>query len=216
MNYIDNLSSISCLKFCDKDTKRNGKRRLVSSKECKKDLKGKLESIFKAVDEGVDKYNFIRTIFNPESKTRGYDAGTLNTAIVECLQREFSDHWKWGKYKRFILNLPGYLFLVKKLDNKGFPMNIRTKHSISIANQAQLCLFDEDVVYEPIIYIGYQVTKTGEVVNPRLVYIDEEEIKWEMTKDNYTKNKVVDVHLETKEEKSIVSLKKQQEAKKAN
>lgn len=193
-----------------KGSKNKNKRRIITSKECEIDLKNYLESIFGAVVRGIDKYNEIRLLFSPQSKTRGFDAGALNTAIVESLQKTFPDNWYWGMYKRFILRLSNYLFLVKKLDRNGMPMNIKTSHNDNISNQTMRSLFnDGSASAEPIVYIGYQASKTGEVLNPRLVYIDEGNKKWELFQQDITQvNKVSIYSMDTTDKKtSLVSFK---------
>lgn len=76
-------------------TSRSGKRRQVYKDECLLDLKKDLPKIFKAFNKGVKKFNKVSSMFNPESKVR-FDASVLNTSIVESLQVEFSNNWKWG------------------------------------------------------------------------------------------------------------------------
>lgn len=167
-------------------TMRSGKRRQVSQDECLLDLKNELPRIFKAFNRGVKKFNKVSSMFNPESKVR-FDASVLNTSIVESLQVEFSKNWKWGKYKRFILRLHDYIFLVKKLNNNNMPMNIKTKHVNTISNQLSLPMFSSDVYQDdPILFFGYKVDRMGEIVSPQVVYIDENQAKWIVTENDVT------------------------------
>lgn len=89
-------------------------------------------------------------------------------------------------------------------------MNIKTSHNLGIANQMQLNLFNDEPnsISEPIIYIGYQVSDIGEVLNPRLMYIDEGHIKWTITKDSLTNSNVAPIFVKEKLEEPLVSLKK--------
>ncbi|WP_298782639.1 hypothetical protein [uncultured Polaribacter sp.] len=167
-------------------TSRRGKRRQVSKDECLHDLKKDLPKFFLAFNKGVKKYNLVSSMFNPESKVR-FDASVLNTSIVESLQVEFSDYWKWGKYKRFVLKLGDYIFLVKKLNNKNKPMNVKTKHVNTISNQLNLSLFDSEVYQDdPILFFGYKVDRMGEIISPQIVYIDESEVRWIVSENDVT------------------------------
>ncbi|MDT0644977.1 hypothetical protein RM553_19245 [Zunongwangia sp. F363] len=165
---------------------RRGKRRQVSREECLLDLKKDLPKFFMAFNKAVKKYNKVASMFNPNSKVR-FDASVLNTSIVESLQEEFSDNWKWGKYKRFILKLGDYIFLVKKFNNRNKPMNIKTKHVNTISNQLSLSLFDNDVYQDdPILFFGYKIDRMGEIVSPQIVYIDEDQVKWIVSENDVT------------------------------
>ena len=172
-------------------TIRSGKRRQVSQDECLLDLKKYLPRIFKAFNTGVKKFNKVSSMFNPESKVR-FDASVLNTSIVESLQVEFSNNWKWGKYKRFILRLNDYIFLVKKLNNNNMPMNIKTKHVNTISNQLSLPMFNTEVYQDdPILFFGYKVDRMGEIVSPQVVYIDENQVKWIVTDNDVTRTETL-------------------------
>jgi hypothetical protein len=167
-------------------TNRSGKRRQVSQRECLHDLKKDLPRIFKAFNRSVKKFNKVSSMFNPESKVR-FDASVLNTSIVESLQEEFSNNWKWGKYKRFILRLNDYIFLVKKLNNNNMPMNIKTKHVNTISNQLSLPMFNSEVYQDdPILFFGYKTDRMGEIVSPQIVYIDENQVKWIISENEVT------------------------------
>ncbi|MDN3593453.1 hypothetical protein [Zunongwangia endophytica] len=165
---------------------RRGKRRQISREECLLDLKKDLPKFFLAFNRAVKKYNKVASMFNPNSKVR-FDASVLNTSIVESLQDEFSNNWKWGKYKRFILKLGDYIFLVKKFNNGNKPMNIKTKHVNTISNQLSLSLFDNDVYQDdPILFFGYKIDRMGEVFSPQIVYIDEDQVKWIVSESDVT------------------------------
>lgn len=165
---------------------RRGKRRQISREECLLDLKKDLPKFFLAFNKAVKKYNKVASMFNPNSKVR-FDASVLNTSIVESLQNEFSNNWKWGKYKRFILKLEEYMFLVKKFNNSNKPMNIKTKHVNTISNQLSLSLFDNDVYQDdPILFFGYKIDRMGEIFSPQIVYIDEDRVNWIVTENDVT------------------------------
>lgn len=165
---------------------RRGKRRQVSREECLLDLKKDLPKLFYAFNKAVKKYNKVASMFNPNSKVR-FDASVLNTSIVESLQEVFSDNWKWGRYKRFILKLGDYIFLVKKFNTQNKPMNIKTRHVNTISNQLSLSLFNSEVYQDdPILFFGYKIDKMGEVFSPQIVYIDEDQVKWIVSENDVT------------------------------
>lgn len=165
---------------------RRGKRRQVSREECLLDLKKDLPKFFYAFNKAVKKYNKVSSMFNPNSKVR-FDASVLNTCIVESLQEAFSDNWKWGKYKRFILKLGDYIFLVKKFNTQNKPMNIKTRHVNTISNQLSLSLFNSDVYQDdPILFFGYKIDRMGEIFSPQIVYIDEDQVKWIVSENDVT------------------------------
>lgn len=61
------------------------------------------------------------------------------------------------------------------------PMNIKTEHFLKIENQQEGYLFsEEEDCIAPIVFFGYSKSPIGELTNPRLVYIDEEMVKWTM------------------------------------
>src|SRR5690606_23483455 len=86
----------------------------------------------------------------------------------------------YGRYRRLILKVKGYVILFKKLNSKGMPMNIYTENVRKLSNQEiQLSLFNESKYSEsPILYFGYEKNKLGEYTQPRIVYIDENKIKF--------------------------------------
>lgn len=167
-------------------TKRYGKRRQVSKNECLYDLKAYLPKLFLAFNKGVKKYNMVSAMFNHESKVR-FNAALLNTSIIESVQIEFKDYWRWGKYKRFILKLKDYIFLIKKMDRNNKPMNIKTQHVNTISNQLSLSLFDNEVYQDdPILFFGYKVDRQGEIYSPQITYIDDNNVMWIITEDDGT------------------------------
>ena len=75
----------------------------------------------------------------------------------------------------------GFLYL----DKNDMPMNIRTVLSDSIENQLQGSLFEDD--YDgtsPILFFGYKKDSLGLFVQPKLVYIDEGKVCWEINENN--------------------------------
>jgi hypothetical protein len=170
------------------------KRRIISAKECKHDLKKHLEVLFESVNQGIDNYYQILSLFPVESRIRALEASILNAKITEAIQSNFSENWKFGKYRRFILRINCYNILFKKLDNKDMPMNVRTKHVEAIENQYQLNLFEESSfsnVIEPIVFLGYKKDKWGTITDPKLVYIDEGRIQWTISRSDITEGKNV-------------------------
>lgn len=160
------------------NSERFNKRREVSKEECLHDLRGELPKIFTAYIKGVEKYNKVMEEFPLEARIR-LDAPLLVSCIIQQIQKRFPDNWKFGRYKRFTLRISDYLILFKKLNNNNKPMNIKTKHVNSISNQLQLSLFNDDSFFtDPILFFGYKKDKSGEVISPQVVYIDEDSVKW--------------------------------------
>lgn len=155
------------------------KRRLAFEEGCLVDLRDSLPLLFKAYEDASLNYNEVVNKIPPNSRGRGFEASVFNTMLIQAIQSHFPDNWKFGKYKRFILQKDGYLILSKKLDNKGMPMNIKTKMVESINCQLMSSLFEESGYAEdPILYFGYKRDRLGNLHSPQLLYIDENQKKW--------------------------------------
>jgi len=64
-------------------------------------------------------------------------------------------------------------------------MNIKTKSVQAISKQLSLPLFNgKSTVEEPILYFGYRKDKTGNILDPKLVYVDESLVQWTVTHEN--------------------------------
>lgn len=160
-----------------------GKRRIInSSSECKHDMSKILPLLFQSHSEAVELYNTEIVQTPVEARNRCLEANLLNSKIMQCVQKHFPNDWILGKYKRFIVRKDGYLILFKKLDKKDMPMNIKTKSSIAIENQLQKSLFDDmGDVFEPVVFFGYRKDRFGNIHSPKLVYIDEGKVRFEIT-----------------------------------
>lgn len=157
----------------------NFKRRLASVEGCLIDLKDELPLIFRAFEKACKSYNNEVVQTPPEARCRGFEAALLNSKLIHGIQLYFPDSWRYGKYRRFVLYKNGYLILFKKLNSKGMPMNIRTKFVESINSQMMSSLFEHtDYVEDPILYFGYKKDRLGNIIQPQLVYIDENQVKW--------------------------------------
>lgn len=168
------------------------KRRLASEEGCLIDLQNELPLFFNAFEEACENYNNEVVQTPPESRCRGFEASLFNSKLIQGIQKYFPVNWKYGKYKRFILNTKGYLVLFKKLNNKGMPMNIRTNIVESINSQMMYSLFDNfDFVEEPILYFGYKKDRIGNIYQPQLVYIDENQIRWTIEESDIAVTKTV-------------------------
>lgn len=167
----------------NKGSEKKKRKRIISAKECKIELKSILPRLFEAYEDAVNQYNKEIVLTPPEARMRGFEAHLLNVKIVQSIQKFFTEDWKTGKYGRFMLYVKGYIILFKKLDKNDMPMNIRTKMTDSIENQLQGRLFqdDEDPI-APILFFGYKKNQFGELVDPKLVYIDENKVKWAINK----------------------------------
>ncbi|MBI9052339.1 MAG: hypothetical protein JEY96_00885 [Bacteroidales bacterium] len=162
----------------------NQKRRLASLEGCRLDLKEELPLLFRAFNQAFTAYEREVVQTPPEARARGFEASLLNSKMIQSIQSNFPVNWKFGKYRRFTLRIKGYIVLFKKFNNKGLPMNIKTKSVAAISQQLSLSLFDEEsYVAEPILFFGYKKDKIGNIAAPKLVYIDEDKVKWTITQD---------------------------------
>jgi len=161
------------------------KRRLASFEGCKIDLEYELPLLFKAFKEAFASYEKEIIQTRPDARARGFEASLLNSKMIQSVQDHFPLYWKFGRYKRFVLRINGYIILFKKLNNSDRPMNIKTKSVDAISNQLSLPLFDsESSIVEPILFFGYKKNSLGEIVDPKLVYIDENQVKWTLNEDD--------------------------------
>lgn len=166
-----------------KFTEKQKRKRIISAKECEIELGSILTKLFEAYEDAVKQYNKEIVLTPPEARMRGFEAHLLNVKIVQSIQKYFCRDWKTGKYGRFMLYVKGYIILFKKLDKNDMPMNIRTKMTDSIGNQLQGRLFqDDEAPTAPILFFGYKKNQFGELVDPKLVYIDENKVKWAINK----------------------------------
>lgn len=174
-----------------KEKKDFSKRRILKdSNECIHDLKGELRSLFEAFYKAVSLYEKEIVLTPPEARCRGHEAVILNSKMIQCVMEKFPENSKFGKYKRFMVRINGYICFFKKLNNRNLPMNIQTIHSNLLANQQQGKLFDfDDDGSEPILYFGYNKSKLGEIKNPKLVYIDESKLMWQITEMDISNSK---------------------------
>ena len=173
---------------------RNRRRRLASEEGVLFDLKDELPILFETFKEAVELYEREISFTPPTARVRGFEASTLNSKMVQCIQKRFPHSWMFGKYRRFILRIKGYLILFKKLDNKNMPMNIRTKLVSSISQQLSLPLFDgSSSVEEPILFFGYRRNKVGQISDPKLVYIDDDKLEWVISSENVSQKEHIHV-----------------------
>lgn len=174
-----------------------GKRLLANPDACKIELKNELRLLFKTFSEAIEKANLVLCEFQPNIRARALDATVFQSSFAEKLFNNFGESVYWGKYKRLILRVNGYLILFKKLDKKGYPMNIKTLNIQSILNQNQsLDLFAEsDYNEDPILYFGYKKDKIGNYVQPQLIYIDEEKIQFSLNEHD------IEIQIEIEENK---------------
>ena len=163
------------------------KRRVISYQECMHDLKEVLPLLFQAFNEAFTLYEKEIIQTGPEARPRGFEATLLNAKIIQCIQKHFPVNWRFGKYKRFILGVDGYIVLFKKLNGKNMPMNIKTRMVRAISNQLTLPLFANSTQVEnPILFFGYKKDRAGNIIDPKLVYIDEGEVSWTITANDIT------------------------------
>lgn len=175
-----------------KNNKSHFKRREASIDGCKHDLKKELSLLFKAFNEAYSAYEKEIIQTPPEARARCFEASLLNSKMIQSIQNNFPLNWKFGKYKRFTLRVNGYVILFKKLDKNDKPMNIKTNAVTAISQQLTIPLFDDSTyVAEPILFFGYKKDKIGNIHDPKLIYLDEDKVRWMITEDD------VDVTLPT-------------------
>jgi len=170
------------------------KRRLISREEFETDMKPFLQKLGNVFVQTKEDFNNNLRFFPPGCRVRNLEASVLNASFIKNFNEAFPNKGKFGRYKRFIINLNGYILLFKKLNNKNMPMNISTKNVNSINSQLSLNLFgDLDFGSEPIIYLGYKKDHLGMIGNLTFVYIDENKIKWTMdlNNDNFDSNSFI-------------------------
>lgn len=160
----------------------NIKRKLATQKGVEHDLSDYLSRLFSAFSKAVMMYEQEIVKTPPQSRARAFEASLLNSKMIQSIQESFPNNWRFGKYKRFLLNVKGYTVLFKKLNNKNMPMNVNTSHSLAISNQMQTSLFANTTIsVDPILFFGYRKDKTGRIFDPKLVYIDENKVQWKIT-----------------------------------
>lgn len=183
------------------------KRRLATREGVEYDLSEYLSTLFKAFSGAVSMYEQEIVMTPPQSRARAFEASLLNSKMIQSIQQHFPQNWRFGKYKRFLLNIKGYTVLFKKLNNKNMPMNIKTSHTKAISNQMQTSLFDHtNISFDPILFFGYRKDKTGRIFDPKLVYIDEDRLQWKITADSEIKTFVPSI-TQPKVEKAVPVLK---------
>lgn len=171
--------TINLVSYC-KGSNKNGRRRIISANECKKDLEKKLSFMSLSIEEGFQKAREVANNVTQNSRCRGYDSSVLNSCINESLEKNIPESQYKGRYGRILFRINGYIILVKKLNKKGYPMNIKTKHSNSINSQSQTSLFYDSSfgLEEPLVYLGYQLNKFNQLSEIKLVYILDNKINW--------------------------------------
>ena len=182
-NYFNGKDKVSSRRM-------QGKRMLADYDNCKLELNKEIPLLFAVYGEALEKTNKVLSLLPPHCRSRSLEASIIQSCFAESLLENFRDKAFFGKYRRLILRVKGYLILFKKLDRKGYPMNIKTVNVQSILNQNQtLDLFSEsDYRDDPILYFGYKKNKVGEYVDPQLIYIDESNIKFSITGDDISAN----------------------------
>lgn len=170
------------------------KRKIASPEGTQSDLQHELPLLFEAFYKAVNDFERELVQTPIEARARGLEASLLNSKVLYRVQQQFPENWKFSKYKRFVLRINGYNILVKKLNSRNMPMNIKTKSSEAINFQLSLPLFDVLDVTEPIIYFGYKKDRFGNIVDPKLVYVDEGNVSWTITESQLIKTTKIDFY----------------------
>ncbi len=174
-----------------------------------------LVKFFYAFENAKEKFNLTMKLFPPQSRSRGFEASVFQSCLLGELQNIFPERWKFWKYKRFVITFCGHSFLFKKLNKKGMPMNIKTNANQSIINQMQTQLFDPTDYENPIVFFGWEKSKSGDLINPHFVYIEEERIKWRLRKDELTSLNAPTILVPNETERLLPKVKEQSKRKKA-
>lgn len=205
-------------KSTDNSRRLQGKRFLADHDACRVELKAELSLLFQTFNEALEKVNNIMFDFPPHSRSRTLEASVMQSCFAEALFRNFGDKAFYGKYKRLILRLKGYIILFKKLDKKGLPMNIATTNVQGILQQHKtLDLFSQSAYNEdPILYFGYQKNKIGELVNSQIVYIDEGKIDFTIDMKEFTAKTVSMKSTGSEPSKVKIAIRADKGVKKAN
>lgn len=173
-------------KVTELSRRTQGKRSLANRDAIIKELKKELNSLFKVFFNAIAKTSDALLMFPPHIRSRTLEASIIQSFYNGALFEAFENKAFFGKYKRLILSINGYLVMFKKLNSKGYPMNIKTTNIQSILNQQRgLDLFaDTNYNEDPILYFGYQKNKLGAYVNPRLTYIDNGQVQFSITESD--------------------------------
>lgn len=182
---------------------RTNKRRLATLDGVKIDLALELPKMFKAFDEAVELFEEEISKTPPEARGRTLEATLLNSKMIQCIQKYFPNNWRNVKHGRFILNIKGYIILFKKLNKHDMPMNVETKSTTAIAGQYSLPLFDNNTtISAPILFFGYKVDHIGRIVDPGIVYLDEQKVMWSLGSDKLSKENTISLFNNKKEQSS--------------
>lgn len=183
------------------------KRKPITKEFAYEVLKDCIGGMFTAYFDAVDKFNVEIQQTIPEARVR-LNATLLNAKMMESFILTFPDNWHSGKYGRIIFRWDEIQIIIKKLNANGKPSYIPTILSDKIFNQKQVDLFkgDESAKEEPVLIFGYTKDNMGQIVNPRIVYFDNE-VKWALTKDDVTfkpisKDVVEDIEVLIKKDRS--------------
>lgn len=182
--FLTIMTETQLLREDNKSSRRmQGKRLLADYDNCKLELSKELVLLFRTFESALASTTEDMSKYKVQFRSRTLEASIMQSYFAEYLQQNFASKAFYGRYKRLVLRANGYLILFKKLNGKGYPMNIKTMNVQSILNQNQvLDLFaDSDYNDEPILYFGYQKNRFNEYVNPQLIYIDDNEIKFSIS-----------------------------------
>ena len=92
-----------------------GKRVLAVNETCKVELKKDIQLLYKAYEEALIKTSKVLSIIPIHSRSRILEASVIQSCFAESLMNNFPNKALYGRYRRLILRLKGYLILFKKL-----------------------------------------------------------------------------------------------------
>ena len=167
---------------------------------------------------GKDRENFIITVCDLNIYLGCICALTCekNATVEEYIWKTLNNYFQPRKIKFYDKSSGIWKENIKKLNSKDMPMNVKTVLSDAIANQLQYSLFnDSPEVADPIVFFGYRKDKFGNIISPKLVYIDENHVKWVIDSADIEAQNIIPITQKNSE--SLLKIKKRDsEEKMAN
>ena len=188
------------------DTELSGYRRIITAKECEEELKEDLPILFEALIEGTERGS--DECSKPSLKCRPFDANTINTWVLSEINEAFPGAAIIGAGGRVYFEIKGFLIIVKKLNDKGMPMNIPTDLHDAVLHQKKSCVLDDSIEGQskPILVLGYNTDKFGNITGHMLTYIIGCP-RWTISAESILSKEIVSNHVPEMEMGSLVRVK---------
>ena len=162
---------------------RNGKRRLATKDVVSTELKQQFKLMLQCFKNAIKRANEKIADIAPGAMSRNHYPSLVQTTLFEQFVLNKELNAKKGKNGRTVMVILDYVILSKLLDKNSKPMNIKTLSVNDILSQKSnaLSLYDGE---SPILFFGYKKDKFGAYVDPQLVYIDENKVKFSITEQD--------------------------------